>query len=44
MDQRIALEQGYYTIGFVAERFPEIEILEMDSGLDALMAVSTGQG
>ncbi len=43
MDQRMALEKGYYTIGFIAKRFPKIEILEVDSGLDALMAVSTGQ-
>lgn len=41
--RRMALEKGYYTVSFVAEHLPEVEILEVDSGLDALMAVSTGQ-
>ncbi len=41
--KRMALEKGYYTVSFVAEHLPEVEILEVDSGLDALMAVSTGQ-
>lgn len=39
----LALEEGYYTQEYVQERHPDIQIHQVQSPLDALMAVSTGR-
>jgi ABC-type amino acid transport substrate-binding protein/signal transduction histidine kinase/DNA-binding response OmpR family regulator/HPt (histidine-containing phosphotransfer) domain-containing protein len=40
--KQLVLEKGYYTVSFVQKNFPDVEILEVDTTLDALVSVSTG--
>lgn len=41
--KKLVLEKGYYTVGFAKKKLPGVEIVEVATTIDALVAVTTGE-